>query len=115
MYFNLEALRAFHLYWREMEKEDRPGTLEDMSIMKEDAWRQDSAVIERIGQDQGQWTVSLVFSDPSRKSTFIIRPIRTCPTYKNAKMTAGYMRRVAAKDPRGTIEVNPGNYLLYLN
>ena len=115
MYFDLKALQSFHLYWREKAVEELLGNEQDLSIMKEEAWLQDSAVIDRIEQYKGQWAVSLVFADPSRKSTFIIRPIRVCPSHKNALVTANYMRRIAAKDPRGTVEVNQDVFAIYLN
>lgn len=116
MYFDLEALQKFHLYWRDLETTESRGYLDDLAFMKEDEWLKDSAVIDRIQAFKGQWTVSLVFADPARKGTFIVRYIRNnCPTYKKAVVTAGFMRRVAAKDPRGTIEIDPGDYNLPLN
>ena len=67
MYFDLEALRQFHLYWRNLEPTETRGFKDDLSFMKEDGWLKDSAVIDRIQSFKGQWSVSLVFADPARK------------------------------------------------
>lgn len=115
MYFDLETLQTFHLYWRDLKNTETLGGRKDFAFMKEDEWLKDSAVLDRIESYKGQWSVSLVFADPARKNTFIIRPMRNCPTYSKAVITAGYMKRVAAKDPRGTITIDPGSYDLSSN
>ena len=113
MLFEPKALQSFHIYWRQQMDEECIGTFEDMAL--EGAWLENAAVIEQIKQRSGQWEVSLIFADPSRNSTFLVKHIKSCSSLKLAKTTAAYMRRVAAKDPQAAIEIGADNYALNLN
>lgn len=85
---------------------DSTGTPTDTRFINEDFWLQDTAVIENIERHHGQWTIYLVFAHYLRPLKFIKRKIAQLPCRKKAGIVAHYMRRLAAKDQRGTLHVN---------
>ncbi len=115
MLFDLAALREFHYYWKRIDLTGKPGTNNDLDFFQDDDWLQDSAVIERIHNTNNTWEVSLVFADPKTPNRFLVKKIRTCTDFKKAKVSADYMRRIAAKDPRGTISMDHDDFSLFDN
>lgn len=85
---------------------ERIGNKGDFSMLLNDAWLQDSAVIENILFRRGQWEVHLVFAHHCNPYQLIKRRITTCFCKEKAQTYAHYMRRQAAKDPRGTLRVD---------
>lgn len=86
--------------------DERVGGRRDFSMLLNDAWLQDSAVIENILFRRGQWEVHLVFAHYTNPYKLIKRRITTCFCKEKAQTYAHYMRRQAAKDPRGTLRVD---------
>lgn len=84
---------------------EKKGTASDMIFLSDDWWLRDTAVIENIVKREGMWEIHLVFAhyqDPCK----LIKRVITRHTDKNkAILSAQYMRRLAAKDQRGTLEV----------
>ena len=115
MHFDLKSLQSFHLYWRQKKEEDLLGTKADFAFIQEDAWLRNAAVIERIGEYKGQWEVSLVFADPYRKCTFIIRRNSTHATYEDAVAAAKTMQKSTVKDLEARVELGAGSYALHFN
>ncbi len=91
---------------------DSTGRKVDLEFLSNDEWLQDSAVIDRVVKTNGTWAISLVFADSSKAYKFIVRQIRTCTNFNKALMTAQFMRRLAAKDPRGTFKVKEEHFLI---
>lgn len=110
MYFDLSSLKEFHQYWKDASKLDRLATSSDLLFKESDTWLSDSAVIDIILKRNEQWVVGLIFAHPTKPSDFIIRYMRTCPTLRSAEITASHMRRLAAKDPRGTVTISIDNF-----
>lgn len=102
----LNALNNLHFV-------DRSGDLSDMNFISEDLWLADTAVIENLTLRQGEWDINLLFAHHKMPLRFLSRRItsQSCP--KKAAMMAGFMRRLAAKDQRGTLRVSLDD--LYLN
>jgi hypothetical protein len=72
-------------------------------------------VIDRIEYRKGAWEISLIFSHYQNPLQLIVRRIVTCPSEQKAELVAFYLRRQAAKDPRGTLEVTIKDFSLCPN
>lgn len=93
---------------------DKSGTQQDITFMFDDFWLQDTVVIENIEKQKGCWNVGLVFAHYARPLQLIKRRITNFASFQKAVITAHYMRRLAAKDQRGTIQFDK-NVIKYNN
>lgn len=82
-----------------------PGFGMDADFIKDDYWLQNTAVIENIEKRNGTWNIFLVFAHHLQPLKFIKRSISNFTCLKKATLAAHYMRRIAAKDQRGTLTV----------
>lgn len=80
-----------------------------MKFLSNDYWLRDTAVVENILRRAGMWEVHLVFAHYQEPEKLIKRVINRFPCKRKAELNAFYMRRLAAKDQRGTLRINP-NY-----
>jgi hypothetical protein len=87
---------------------NKPGTETDMAFILDDFWLQDSVVIENVEKHHGTWNVFLVFAYQHQPLKLIKRKITHFVSEQKAVLSAHYMRRLAAKDQRGTIRFNDG-------
>ncbi len=85
---------------------DIRGDSADFSFYYNDDWLSDSAVIDKLTYCRGEWTVELVFAYTLNPIQFIKRAITSHPCPKRAAQKAYFMRRLAAKDQRGTLTVS---------
>lgn len=85
---------------------DQRGELIDMGLFYDDAWLMDSAVVENMIANKGNWDIYLVFVDPLHPMKFIRRKISSYFSRNKAELAGNYMRRLAAKDQRGTIKIS---------
>ncbi|MBL7726905.1 MAG: hypothetical protein JNM68_04425 [Dinghuibacter sp.] len=85
---------------------EKNGTAADTRFIGDNFWLQDTAVIENIEQRKGVWNIYLVFAHHLAPLKFIRRSIVSYSCCKRATLAAHYMRRLAAKDQRGTLTVN---------
>lgn len=85
---------------------EKKGTAADTRFICENFWLQDTAVIENIELRKGVWNIYLVFAHHLAPLKFIRRSIVAYSCSKRAILAAHYMRRLAAKDQRGTLAVN---------
>lgn len=99
----LNRLNALHLT-------DRLGFDGDLSVFEKDQWLCDAAVLERLVLRKGTWDIELVFVDGATPFKLLTRRITSNPCPKRATLTASLMRRLAAKDQRGTIQVNTDQF-----
>ncbi len=104
----LDRLNTLHLT-------DKLGFEGDLSVFENDYWLCDSAVVERIIRRKGTWDIVLVFVDCVMPLKLLARRItsNTCPN--RAAMIGAYMRRLAAKDQRGTISISINQFEIPLN
>jgi hypothetical protein len=86
-----------------------------MNFYRNDFWLSDTAVIERLQKRKGTWEINLLFAHHKTPLKFLTRRItsHTCP--KRAQTMAFYMRRLAAKDQRGTLSLDINDLHLSLN
>ncbi len=96
-------------------KRERLGQESDMDFLIDDSWMGETAVTENVVKTKGMWYIYLVFSHYKNPLLFIRRAISSCFTRKTALIYAAYMRRLAAKDSRGTLKMNPDDYHCHLN
>lgn len=82
------------------------GNIKDFSFLYDDAWLYDTAVIENLVFAYGQWDVELVFVQYNNHLKLLKRKIVSYSDKKKAALTATLMRRMAAKDQRGTLTVD---------
>lgn len=85
---------------------EKPGSQEDMDFLSDDWWLRDTAVIENIVKREGMWEIHLVFAHYQEPQKLIKRVISRYPCKNKAELNAWYMKRLAAKDQRGTLKVN---------
>ncbi|MEA5257966.1 hypothetical protein VB264_09225 [Arcicella aquatica] len=85
---------------------ERKGNSSDFRLYFDDLWLSDTAVIDDIHKSKGEWAVDLVFASIHNPLKFIRRFIISHPCPKRAAQKAHFMRRLAAKDQRGTLYVN---------
>jgi hypothetical protein len=89
-----------------LELVERKGSHADFALFYEDRWLSDTAVVEYVARIRGMWRVELVFAHVHNPLRFIKRHITTKPDHKQAAQQAYYMRRLAAKDQRGTLTLS---------
>ncbi len=85
---------------------ERKGNLSDFRLYYDDLWLSDTAVIENLHRYRGEWEVELIFAHSCNPLKFIKRRITSNACPKRAAQQAHYMRRLAAKDQRGTLTVS---------
>lgn len=91
------------------------GDLSDFGLYHDDLWLSDTAVIENISRYQGQWAVHLTFAHVLQPLKFIRRYIVSLTCLKRATLHAQLIRRLAAKDQRGTLTVGAESFSLCHN
>jgi hypothetical protein len=89
---------------------DLRGQFIDLDLFYSDEWLLDSSVIENIWERKGNWEIYLVFAHIYDPLKLIKRKITKCFTLKKAELTANHMRRLAAKDQRGTLRVKKESF-----
>jgi hypothetical protein len=85
---------------------ERSGADQDLLFIYEDWWLGDTAVIENLALVQGAWQIRLLFAHHKHPLKFLQRSIVSFASKSKAELTAFYMRRLAAKDQRGTLTVS---------
>jgi hypothetical protein len=85
---------------------DHVGAACDLDFIKADYWLADSAVIDRLVLRKGTWDINLLFAHHTTPLRFLSRRITSHSCPKRAAMMAGFMRRLAAKDQRGTLRLS---------
>jgi hypothetical protein len=104
----LDALNSLYL-------SDKLGFSSDLKFIADDYWLGDTAVIDQVYLRRGLWEVHLVFAHPVLPMRFLKRRITAHSSPQRAAQLAFYMRRLAAKDQRGTISVRIEQFHLSLN
>lgn len=87
----------------------------DMNFYRDDFWLSDTAVIELLQLRKGLWEVNLLFAHHKTPLKFLSRRITSHSCPKRASTMAFYMRRLAAKDQRGTLSLDINDLNLTLN
>jgi hypothetical protein len=95
----MKGLNEFHFV-------EKKGNSSDFKLFFDDLWLVDTAVIDDLHKHKGEWAVSLIFASVYNPLKFIKRYIVSHPCPKRAAQKAYFMRRLAAKDQRGTLIVN---------
>ncbi|MGF7214725.1 hypothetical protein GGR92_000865 [Spirosoma lacussanchae] len=85
---------------------ERKGNLSDFHLYSNDQWLADTAVIEQLTRSKGEWQVDLLFASIYNPLKFLKRHITSHVCPKRAAQQAHFMRRLAAKDQRGTLTVS---------
>ncbi|MEO1052612.1 MAG: hypothetical protein AAFX87_18410 [Bacteroidota bacterium] len=95
--------------------DDQAGEIWDLELFYNDSWLLDSAVIDFVVCNKGNWDIHLVFADTKFPLRLIKRKITKCITLRRAQVAADSMRRLAAKDQRGTLKVDKSDFEHCLN
>ena len=90
---------------------DLKGSFTDLDLFYKDEWLLDSAVIENVSKRNGNWDVYLVFAHVDNPLKLIKRRITRYVSLEKAELAANYMRRLAAKDARGTLKIERSKFL----
>ncbi|MCA0232411.1 hypothetical protein [Runella limosa] len=103
-HFRIDEVTYSHLLGRlnDLHVTDKRGTLPDFTFFHKDEWLADTAVIEELTRHKGEWQVNLVFAHTNNPMRFIRRQITSYSCPRKASLFASLMRRLAAKDQRGT-------------
>ncbi len=94
---------------------DKVGDTKDMDFLRDDRWLSDTAVIDQVSLRKGLWLISLVFVHHKMPMKFLMRRITSHACPRRAGMMALYMRRLAAKDQRGTLKIESDSFHTPLN
>ncbi|MEM9546885.1 MAG: hypothetical protein AAGA77_12975 [Bacteroidota bacterium] len=94
---------------------EKPGNDVDMEFLTDDWWLRDTAVIENIVKKDGMWEIHLVFAHYQTPKKLIKRIITKHVSKDKAELKGFYMKRLAAKDQRGTLKVNMDSFTLCLS
>ncbi len=94
---------------------EKPANADNLLFLKNDWWLADTAVIETISYKKGGWEVYLTFANYKRPLQLIVRQIIRCYNEGKARTAAYYMRRMAAKDQRGTLTIAVKDLNLCIN
>lgn len=94
---------------------DTGGSSEDMAFFQDDYWLCETAVIDRVVPRNGAWEVQLLFAHAQMPLKFLTRRITAHACPKKAEQMGFYMRKLAAKDQRGTLYVSLGSLAIALN
>lgn len=94
---------------------ERLGLDSDMNFYRDDFWLTDTAVIELLQMRKGAWEVNLLFAHHKMPLKFLSRRITSHSCPKRARTMAFYMRRLAAKDQRGTLTLDIKDMNISLN
>jgi hypothetical protein len=94
---------------------EKLGLDRDMNFYRDDFWLTDTAVIELLQLRKGAWEVNLLFAHHKTPLKFLSRRITSHSCPKRAQTMAFYMRRLAAKDQRGTLKVDINDLQLSMN
>lgn len=89
---------------------DQKGEFTDFDLFYSDDWLLNSAVVDNVIERNGNWDIYLVFAYVGNPLKLIKRRITRCITIKKANLTANYMRRLAAKDQRGTLKIDCSSF-----
>lgn len=107
-----EALLAFI---RTQRLTETSASDKDLLFLHDDSWLGDTAVNDLIEYRKGAWEISLTFTHYKNPLRLLIRKIITCYSEQKAEMAGFYLRKQAAKDKRGTLEVGLHNFKLSIN
>ncbi|MEZ4956747.1 MAG: hypothetical protein R2825_24530 [Saprospiraceae bacterium] len=91
---------------------EKSGQDTDMDFLTDDWWLRDTAVIENIVKREGMWEIQLVFAHYLEPQKLIKRVISRYTCKNKAELSAWYMKRLAAKDQRGTLKINISDFKL---
>ncbi len=94
---------------------EKIGLDSDMNFYRNDFWLTDAAVIELLLLRKGAWEINLLFAHHKTPLKFLSRRITSHSCPKRARTMAFYMRRLAAKDQRGTLTLDINDLNLTLN
>lgn len=94
---------------------EKPADESNLLFLKNDWWLSDTAVIDIISYKKGGWEVYLTFANYKKPLQLIVRKITSCFSKEKASTAAHYMRRLAAKDQRGTLTVTIRDLNLCIN
>jgi hypothetical protein len=94
---------------------EKPAEKENLIFLKNDWWLANTAVIASVNYNNGGWEVFLTIANYKKPLQLIIRKIIRCYSESKARTAAHYMRRIAAKDQRGTLVVTVQDLNLCLN
>lgn len=94
---------------------EKVGDKEDMVFLYDDCWLKDTAVISNVVVKNGMWEIYLIFAHYTKPHQLIKRIIGQFTSQKKAQLSAHYMQRMAAKDQRGTLQVNSLHFGLSSN
>ncbi len=89
---------------------EKPGCDVDMDFLSDDWWLRDTAVIENIVKRNGMWEIHLVFAHHLQPKKLIKRVISRYTCKDKAELSAWYMKRLAAKDQRGTLKIDLNDF-----
>ena len=90
---------------------EKSGIDKDLSFIFEDNWLSDTVVIDNLVKVQGAWQIRLLFAHYKEPLKFLQRSIVSFASKNKAELTAFYMRRLAAKDQRGTLQLDMNDFI----
>lgn len=112
MFIDLESLNTFYKYW-EHHRNMESIFHSEIEFTEPDWWMRRPMVIDLVFQREGQWLTGLVVANPNQGEEFVVRYMGCFSTLKSAETAVKFMKRLALKDPKGTMHLVEEAYLLF--
>ena len=106
VHFTSKVYQLMLNYLTDTHFQNQCGQAIDLNFLEQDDWLRDTAVNEHLVLRSGTWDIHLVFAHYQKPLTFRRRLITSQNNVNKAQLMANYMRRLAAKDQRGTLKVS---------
>lgn len=84
----------------------------DLNFFRNDLWLCETAVIQKVTSRKGTWEIALLFAHHLTPLCFLSRRITHHTCSKRAGLIADLMRRLAAKDQRGTLRIDLSRFFM---
>lgn len=89
---------------------EQKGNEIDLSFLADDSWLGDTAVIDCVVYRRGMWEIHLIFAHYKTPCRLLKRIITTTYQLNKATLTAYLMKKLAAKDQRGTLKLDEADF-----
>ncbi len=89
---------------------EQQGEENDLQFLADDQWLGDTVVIDCVVCRRGMWEIHLIFAHYKRPCKLLKRIITSTYQLNKAVLTAHLMKKLAAKDQRGTLKLDEADF-----
>ncbi len=89
---------------------EQQGKEKDLNFLADDSWLGDTVVIDCVVCRRGMWEIHLIFAHYKIPCKLLKRIITHTYHFNKAAQTAYLMKKLAAKDQRGTLKLDESDF-----